>query len=137
MHGVQAVAVESRRTSDYWLRILTQTQGAPSSPEAMPLHTPKADPKMQGRTHTGSSCHPLLTTSLTAKWGAGKESRPRSLGEIVRVGWSCPPEEEEVKCLALVIRAFPSYQEFHIINKSQVQSSKVGVGNGSRKVNVL
>lgn len=65
VHGVQAVAVESRRTSDYWLRILTQTQGAPSSPEAMPLHTPKADPKMQGRTHTGSSCHPLLTTSLT------------------------------------------------------------------------
>lgn len=69
---------------------------------------------------------------------AGKESRPRSLGEIVRVGWGCPPEEEEKdKCLALVIRAFPSYQEIRIINKSQVQSSKVGVGNWKQKSECL
>lgn len=36
-----------------------------------------------------------------------------------------------------MIRAFSSYQEIHIINKSQVQSSKVGVGNWKQKSECL
>lgn len=56
-----------------------QTQGAPSSPEAMPLHTPKVYPKMQGRAYLHGFFMPSTVNHLPDRL-SGVLGRSQGLG---------------------------------------------------------